>query len=280
MGNNKTNNRDKKAFVITPLSSDDSSIRRAAEGLINSAIRPVLKDLGFEVIVPHEIDSVGSITQQVIRHLLNDDLVIANLTNLNPNVMYELAVRHAKRLPVVTLAEEGTNLPFDIAVERTIFFTNDMAGVKEVKPDLKNKVEAAMKSEKIDNPVYRAAESQVMREVMPEDDIQRHILEKIENLETSQRFNRNYNYHSKVMFNTEMCFIVEGEEEIIKDTFIRLSNREIVNLFRIKEINDNVYIIETDILAEMEKTFHDKKEKIVGLLKEKMVFKESYRITK
>ena len=182
----------KTCFIISPLGKDNSDTRRAADGLINSVIKPLLTELDFEVIAPHEIDNPGSITAQVIKHLLNADLVIANLTELNPNVMYELAVRHAKRLPVVSVVQTGTVLPFDIATERTIFFNNDMAGVIELKSKLQKMVIEAIQEDEPDNPIYRVVKSQIMLEVVSakSDDVQSYILNRLE--EMSMQMNRIY----------------------------------------------------------------------------------------
>lgn len=47
--------------------------------------------------------------------------VVADLTGRNPNVFYELGLRHATRLPIALISEDE-DLPFDIAQLRTIFF--------------------------------------------------------------------------------------------------------------------------------------------------------------
>lgn len=174
--------QNKNCFIISPLGSEDSETRRKADGLINSVLKPILSATGYKAIAPHEIDTPGSITRQVIQHLLEDDLVIANLTELNPNVMYELAVRHAKRLPVVCLVERGTKLPFDIATERTIFYDNDMAGVEILKPKLTKAIKEAIEEFEPDNPIYRVVNDSIMREVTAKDDAQSYILNRLDEI--------------------------------------------------------------------------------------------------
>ena len=98
--------------------------------------------------------------------------------------MYELAVRHAARLPVVSLAEEGTILPFDISDERTIFYVDDMAGAKKLIPALEKMASDALSDTEPDNPVYRAAKNKVMKDMKPQSDYQSYILERMDRFES------------------------------------------------------------------------------------------------
>lgn len=155
-------------FVITPIGADGSEVRRATDGLIAAAIRPALMEIGFTVEVAHEISDAGSITTQVIQRLLRSRVVVANLTRLNANVMYELAVRHAARKPVVIVAETTTVLPFDVADQRTLFYVNDMSGVMELRNKLGEAVRGAIRDTQPDNPVYQGVQAQVIKEVAAE----------------------------------------------------------------------------------------------------------------
>lgn len=128
-------NKEKKCFVITPIGEDNSEIRRHMDGIIDQAIKPAIGDK-FEIIVAHRDYKIGSINDRVIKCIYESDLVIANLTNLNPNVMFELAMRYSFGKPAIVIAQKDTVLPFDITTENTAFYINDPAGANE----LKNKI--------------------------------------------------------------------------------------------------------------------------------------------
>ena len=140
-----------KCFIITPIGDDSDPIRRHIEGIIDAALTPALGDK-YEIVVAHKISEPGSITKQIISEIYNAKLVIANITNRNPNVMYELALRHAIGKPVITIAEKGTPLPADIVSQRTIFYFNDAKGVLELKEDL-IKAEAEVDFENKSGPI-------------------------------------------------------------------------------------------------------------------------------
>ena len=82
----------------------------------------------YEIEVAHRSFQIGAINKQIMNLIYESDLVIADLTDNNPNVMYELAVRHTLGSPCIIIAEEGTKLPFDIASERTFFYSNEIGG--------------------------------------------------------------------------------------------------------------------------------------------------------
>lgn len=144
----------KTCFIITPIGNETDPIRRHVDGVIDAAIIPVLEP-DYEVKVAHRLPNPGSINKQVVQLVYESDLVIANLTGKNPNVMYELAFRHCVGTPTIMIAEKGTELPFDVATERTIFYINDSEGVIELREDLQKCINSLRHDEfRQNNPIY------------------------------------------------------------------------------------------------------------------------------
>lgn len=113
---------DNICFYITPIGADDSEERKHSDLFIASLIQPALDELGLKVIRADQIGEPGMITSQVLEYLKRSKLAIADLSFLNPNVFYEVALRHALRLPVVQLIRKADRLPFDVNQSRTLVF--------------------------------------------------------------------------------------------------------------------------------------------------------------
>lgn len=142
-----------RCFVVTPIGSEGDPIRRHIDGVIKAAIKPVLEADGYQVIAAHTMSESGTIDKQIFKELYEDKLVIANLTQNNPNVMYEQAARHCFGKPVIIIAEEGSVLPFDILRERTIFYINDAQGILDLRERLQRAVES-IKFTKASSPIH------------------------------------------------------------------------------------------------------------------------------
>ena len=110
----------KTCFVISPIGSADSETRERSDKALKHVFKAALEPRGYQVIRADEISVPGSITLQVLEKVLESDLVIADLTEHNPNVFYELAVRHASEKPVIHVIDATETIPFDIADLRAI----------------------------------------------------------------------------------------------------------------------------------------------------------------
>jgi hypothetical protein len=109
-------------FYVTPIGEDDSEVRKHADVFLGHLVEPAIEALGMglRVVRADQIENPGLISAQVIQHLLHSRLVVADLSFHNPNVFYELAIRHATGKPTVLLCRTEDELPFDISDVRTI----------------------------------------------------------------------------------------------------------------------------------------------------------------
>ncbi len=166
---------EKVAFVISPIGDPGSEIRKRADQILKYVIEPPVSECGYKALRADEIPEPGIITSQIISHILNDPLVIADLTGHNPNVFYELAVRHAIKKPTVQLIQQGEKIPFDVSTTRTIQIDHkDLQSVDEAKKELTKQIHAVEKDPtKVDSPISIAVDLQLLKQ---SDDPQRKIM--------------------------------------------------------------------------------------------------------
>lgn len=146
-GSDNPNDWEKICFYITPIGDEGSEQRKHSDLFMSSLVQPALEELGLIVIRADQIGEPGMITSQVLEYLKRSKLAIADLSYLNPNVFYEVALRHALRLPVVQLIRKADRLPFDVNQARTLVF--DTSDIYSLVPKLQTyKAEIATQARK------------------------------------------------------------------------------------------------------------------------------------
>jgi hypothetical protein len=104
--------------------------------LIKDAIKLALP--GVEVTRADEVAVPGTITSDIITRIMHSDLVVADVTYPNPNVYYELGLRHASKPGTIIIKDNaGPSSPFDIAHLRHIPYDNTPPGIKKLAAEIK-----------------------------------------------------------------------------------------------------------------------------------------------
>lgn len=115
-------------------------------------IKPALEQAGLEVFRADEEQRAGGILPDMFQELLIADLVVADLTIDNPNVWYELGVRHALRARGVVLISGGlVPIAFDLYTDRKLRYSiknqgPDSTTIEQDKKNLADMVTATMES--------------------------------------------------------------------------------------------------------------------------------------
>jgi len=155
-------------FVIGPIGKDGSGERKHADLLLHAIIKEVLEgeEFGYKVKRADEDADPGMIGDRVITDITHADLVVADLTDLNPNAFYELGIRHSTEKAAIHIAKTGTPLPFDNFTHRTIFVdVGDWQSIVGARDSLARSTRAIKEPGfKVSNPITQANASFNMRE--------------------------------------------------------------------------------------------------------------------
>lgn len=125
---------EKTCFYITPIGDVDTEQRKHSDLFLASIVEPALESFDLRVVRADRIDKPGVITKQIVDYLIKSKLVIVDLSFHNPNVFYELAIRHMMKKPVVQITRRTENIPFDVNNMRTVII--DTATIYTLVPKL------------------------------------------------------------------------------------------------------------------------------------------------
>lgn len=149
-------------FLVAPIGSVGSEARKRTDRLESKILRPVFDSLNFEIVRADKIPMPGMITRQIMEKLISADLVISDLTDCNPNVFYEMGIRHVLRSPIIHLIHVGSKIPFDNSDFRTLEYSFDVDVVENLLSELPSIVDAAMLGQ-VMNPFSSSTDAFVIR---------------------------------------------------------------------------------------------------------------------
>jgi O-acetyl-ADP-ribose deacetylase (regulator of RNase III) len=144
-------------FVIMPfgMKRDAAGTEIDFDSVYRDLIQDPVRAMGFEPVRADEIQQAGSIHRDMFNHIATDDIAIVDITMLNPNVFYELGVRHALRPSItILIKKQGTTIPFNIHSERIIEYPYPDSRQEAPIAKIKAFIEAGLNSVQPDSPIF------------------------------------------------------------------------------------------------------------------------------
>lgn len=114
MSKTKDEQQAKSCFIIMPISDSDDYETGHFKRVYEHIIKPACKASGYEAVRADDVAQSNYIIIDILRKILDSDLVICDISNQNPNVLYELGIRQAFNLPTVIIKDLKTQNIFDI----------------------------------------------------------------------------------------------------------------------------------------------------------------------
>ena len=148
---------ERKCFVVMPFGEKvdvDGTVIDFDQVYENLFVEPA-EALGLTVVRCDRIARAGSIHADMFSHIAMDDVVLVDITTANPNVFYELGVRHALKPSVTVLTRHrGTTVPFNIQGQRIIDYPAAVDGWAGSRRQIREFIENGINENQTDSPIF------------------------------------------------------------------------------------------------------------------------------
>lgn len=154
---------DRQCFVVMPFGAQIEGVGGAIDfdEVYRELIRPSVQAAGMASVRCDEIEGPGSVHADMIESLFRCDVAIVDITSHNPNVFYELGVRHAlRRRGTLLIQAVGVATPFNIQGLRVIQY--DPSDLALTTSAITSSIAAGTSAEKCDSLVHRVLDLRVV----------------------------------------------------------------------------------------------------------------------
>lgn len=130
-----------KCGIVMPISGCDNYAQEHWANVL-TILSEAANDAGMSPNLVSDSDDSGVIHERIIKNLYENPIVICDVSNKNPNVMFELGMRLAFDKPTIIIKDEKTSYSFDTGVIEHLEYSSDLnyLGTKTFKEKLSDKL--------------------------------------------------------------------------------------------------------------------------------------------
>lgn len=126
-------------FLVCPIGDTNSPDRIRSDKLMRLILQPICNDLNIDLVRVDKINQGTKITDDIHQYLDQSKYCVVDITNLNPNVFYELGYRIRSNLPTIIIksSNDKNTIPFDISGIRVFTYSFDVEDIEDSKSKIK-----------------------------------------------------------------------------------------------------------------------------------------------
>jgi hypothetical protein len=214
----ETKREKEQCFVIMPISDQGDYPEGHFDKIYNQIFKPAIEEAGYEAYRVDENKICDSIMKKIFDALYRCPMAVCDLSNRNPNVLYELGIRQAYDKPVVLVQDDKTDKIFDISGINTVYYKSNR--LYENILDARKKITEAIMSTKDGKEnsiikIWQAMAADISYDAMTREDkleiMIRSMMNDIQELKMDKRNN---------IENYETYFNIMGDERNLKKSNI------------------------------------------------------------
>ena len=144
----------KLCFVIMPFSSTKRCTTEQWTEIFENVHKPSITGSRLGYKCERSKIRTGAFIKDILIQLNQADVVLADLTDMNPNVFYELGVRHALRNRTILVSQTMDDVPSDLKQYGIVTYNTTPKSVTEYKKKISNILKDIRDNpDRADNPV-------------------------------------------------------------------------------------------------------------------------------